>query len=177
MKKEESEGREEKPQTKFAESRNDEEQQRRKYIDSPLLLEYEMTQQMHNYYGRISWEIASILIAGSLVLVGFSLQSPLVTKEVFVGISVAVTLVMVMWGSLFRRITQLVDIHIARLLQIEEELHFHQFRYVHDAHEKRHVIIDDKCYDLSGFRGRHSVYLLMGSLIGAVWLIAILLWL
>ena len=167
----------ERPRNESAELGDDEEKQRKKYINSPLLLEYEMTQQMHNYYGRISWEIASILIAGSLAMVGFSLQSPLMTKELFIGISVAFTLVMTMWLSLFRRMNQLVEIHIARLLQIEKELHFHQHTYIQEAHQKRRVIIDGKCHDLSGLRGRYSVYLLAISLIGAIWLIALLLWL
>jgi len=170
----------EKLKTKSVESKRDEEQQRKKYINSPLLLEYEMTQQMHNHYGRINWEIASILVAGSLAIIGFSLQSPIITKKpvLFVGIAVAVTLIVFAWYLLFKRISQLADIHIARLLQIEKELNFHQHEYVHNANERGHLIIDGKCYELSGLRGRHSVYFLMFLLVVVVWVIAaILLWL
>lgn len=34
--------------------KDEEEKQRDKYKNSPLLLEYQMAQEMHNYYGKIS---------------------------------------------------------------------------------------------------------------------------
>lgn len=154
-----------------------EEEQRSKYKDSPLLLEYQMAQEMHNYYGKISWEIASILVAGSFALVGLSLQSQIIgqNKSLFIAVAVSVTILMAVMYFLFRRIAELVEIHVARLNQIEETLHFHQHRLVHEAHTKGFVTIEGEKHPLSSPRARNSVLILAVLNTLSVWLIAILL--
>lgn len=154
---------------------------RERYKNSPLLVEYEMAQQMHNYYGRMSWEIASILVAGSLATIGFSLQSAIIEKKplLYLVITITDSLIMFAWFLLFRRIARLVDIHVRRLIQIERELHFHQHEYIHEAHKKGYINIEDeygrKCYNLPSPRGRNSVYLLMLFLVLGIWSILIVL--
>lgn len=150
---------------------DEEEKQRKEYEKSPLLLEYEMAQEMHNYYGKISWEIISIFIAGSLALVGFSLQSPLITREGFIVVPITVTLVMIALYFLYNRIAQLVNIHLARLWQIEETLHFHQHRNVGKAHDDGCVMIGKKCYPLCKPRGGDSIKFLIFFIALSVWLI------
>lgn len=154
-----------------------EEEQRSKYKNSPLLIEYQMAQKMHNYYGKISWEIASILVAGSLALVGFSLQSEIIIQKKFpfIVIGAGVSILMLILYLFFRRISQLVEIHVARLIQIEETLHFHQHRLVHKAQKEGHVIIEGEDYSLSSPTGRNSVLCLCVLIASSVLLITILL--
>lgn len=153
-----------------------EEEQRKKYKNSPLLLEYQMAQEMHNYYGKISWEIASILVAGSLALEGFSLQSEMMmnNKSLFFAVAVVVTLLMLVLFFLFRRIANLVEIHVVRLNQIEETLHFHQHRLVHEAHGRGfYVNIYGEKKPLSRPQARNSVFCLIILITLSVWAIAI----
>ena len=100
-----------------------------------LLKEYELSQEMHNYYGHLTWQIGSILIGAGIT--GLAL----VPREIlpFLGMSTVtifgfmvafMALVFLLFMERYRRIT---FAHLARCREIEACLGMKQHRYVQKA--------------------------------------------
>jgi len=98
-----------------------------------LMKEYELSQEMHNYYGHLTWQIASILVGGSiagLALVISSRQTPKVMVSIF---ALAVTGGAFAFWLFMRRYGKIAEKHLERCREIEECLGMKQHSNVKEA--------------------------------------------
>jgi len=142
-----------------------------------LLKEYELSQSMHNYYGKIIWEIASIFIGGGLAAVGLvasRVQRPTIVVSL---IALAFTILMIGFYVMNRRWRELVEVHLSRCRQIEMLLGFRQHQLASMANAPSGVLINQGRYSkwirATFPSGWGTIQLLVIGLVGAVWIIAI----
>ena len=76
---------------------------------------------MHNYYGKIVWEIGSIFIGGGLAFIGFAASEPK-TYPFFGFFALAFTILMTGFYFMNKRWRDIAEIHLLRCRQIEDEL-------------------------------------------------------
>ena len=99
-----------------------------------LRLEYRLSQEMHNYYGKIQWQIGSILITASLAGFAFGIQQDLPHPQ-FVPLAIGLTLLLLMFFLIVRRHRWLGHIHLARCKEIEKILGMKQHTLESKANE------------------------------------------
>jgi hypothetical protein len=137
-----------------------------------LLKEYELSQSMHNYYGKIVWEIASIFIGGGLAGVGIiasRVERPTVIVSLF---AIAFTVLMVGFYFMVRRWRDLAEVHLSRCREIEIELGLLQHQYASRANDPSGVIVNGKWLRASFPSGWGTLRGLIIGLVVAVWIIA-----
>lgn len=114
---------------------------RREPRNEDLIKEYELSQEMHNYYGRIVWEIGSIFIGGGLAMVGLFATRIHRPSADFTFIALTFTILMSAFYFMVRRWRQISEIHLARCRQIEIILGLQQHELVKKANEPSGVWI------------------------------------
>jgi len=98
-----------------------------------FLKEYELSQDMHNYYGHLTWEIGSIIIGGSiagLALVISNQPRPSVVVSFFAIVVIGMAIAFFLFMRRYRNITKL---HLDRCIEIEERLGMKQHTKVKEA--------------------------------------------
>lgn len=100
-----------------------------------LRLEYQLSQQMHTYYGRIVWQIGAIFLPVVLGGFAFGIQSDL-EKNQFVLLAGFLTALLVFFLLSFIRLRWLAYVHIKRCEEIEPLLGIKQHTLQHQANEK-----------------------------------------
>ena len=99
-----------------------------------LMKEYGLSQDMHNYYGHLVWEIASILVGGSiagLALVVSYQPRPSMSVSFFAFAVIAMAIVFFL---VVRRYREITFVHLVRCREIEARIGFlQQHRYVQRA--------------------------------------------
>ena len=96
-----------------------------------LLVEYDCSQNMHNYYGRTIWEVFSIFFGGGLAAFGLVVsrsQSRPSVVPVFFALAFTVLMVGLYFAN--RRWREIAEVHLARCRQIEDELGLEQHSLV-----------------------------------------------
>lgn len=107
-----------------------------------LLVEYELSQQMHNYYGRIAWQIGAILLGGGTTAFGLVVSATAGELQSFLPLSFWILFAIMISGFLLitRRCRALSYIYLLRCMEIEEELGLRQQIYAEEA-GRREVLI------------------------------------
>lgn len=100
-----------------------------------LRLEYQLSQQMHTYYGRIVWQIGAIFLPVALAGFAFGMQSSL-EKGPFVLLAAFLTALLVFFLFSYIRLRWLAFVHIKRCEELEQELGMKQHTLQHRANEK-----------------------------------------
>ena len=111
--------------------------------DESLLKEYELSQKMHNYYGRIIWEIGSIFMGGGLAAIALIVSRATRPSVVPALASLAFTVLMACFYLIVRRFRNIAEVHLRRCRQIEKKLGLCQHRYVRLAARCNGITIDD----------------------------------
>ena len=88
--------------------------------DRILLKEWELAQQMHNYYGNITWQIGSILIAASILTLGFA--SDMNHAGFAIPLAYLSMVTVVTWALFALRNRIIWSRHIHRAREIEDYL-------------------------------------------------------
>jgi len=89
-----------------------------------LLVEYQLSQEMHNYYGKILWQIGAIFLGGSIGAFGIVVSESIGTMPTplplwFWVIQLTMTVGFILFHS---RLRNLAYIHLQRCIAIEKEL-------------------------------------------------------
>ena len=108
--------------------------------DQTLRQEYALSQAMHNYYGRITWEIGTIFLGGGLAAIGFALQARLQPMALIL-FAIAPSALFVAFLLLVRRYRVIAEIHLARCREIESSLGMWQHRYARQGNNPEGVLI------------------------------------
>jgi len=107
-----------------------------------LLEEYRRSQDMHNYYGRIVWQVAAIFIGGGLAALGLAASRENISREAVTILGGTFSFLMLIYYFLASRSSGMAEVHLARCREIEEELNMWQHRYAWEAsHDIRGVEI------------------------------------
>jgi hypothetical protein len=109
-------------------SRNKKEIDDQKPNHDSLLSEYQTAQEFALHADSIAWQIGSILIGGSLVLLPVLGNANIKPHIVFIGI-LLVNLILMCWLLFFQGQYQIKRFKLYRVCQIEEELHLKQNFY------------------------------------------------
>jgi len=103
---------------------------------------------MHNYYGKIVWQIGAILLGGGITGFGFAISQqlsdlPTLVPWLFWGILIAmiVGFLLIAW-----RCRALSYIYLLRCMEIEDELGLKQQIYAEEA-GRRSVLIRGNAVD------------------------------
>jgi len=114
-----------------------------------LLVEYQLSQEMHNYYGKITWQIGAIFLGGSIGAYGIVISETIGKMPTpLPGWFWVILLTMTLGFILFlRRFRGLAHIHLQRCIEIEEELGLKQHTYAEEA-SHRAILIRGKCQKL-----------------------------
>ena len=112
-------------------------------LDQLLLKEYELSQEMHNYYGRMIWEIGAIFIGGGTATIALIVSRVVAPSGTAALGSWAVTLLMIIYYLKVRRTRDIAEIHLRRCREIERELGLLQHRYVSRGGTPNGVTIND----------------------------------
>lgn len=104
-----------------------------------LRKEYELSQEMHNYYGRLTWQIGAILLGGGVAALGAatSTRDPIIAG-LFAIIFTVLDYSFYRFVGRYREITR---VHLARCRQIERSLGLQQHIYVEQAQTEAGVRI------------------------------------
>jgi len=135
-----------------------------------LLKEYELSQKMHNYYGRLTWEIGSILVGGSLAglaLVISNIPRPSSVASIF---TFAVAIMASIFCLIVRRYRDITRIHLVRCREIEACLGMKQHLYVEKAACKSFTVKrqdgeEEKIEKIEFLTGWDMVQILCGVLV------------
>lgn len=103
-----------------------------------LLKEYELAQDMHNYYGRITWEIASILLGGGVAALALAAPLP---KVIFAFFALGVSSFISAFYLLIRRHSRVAELHLVRCREIEATLGLGQ-----------HLLISEGVHHIGGVK-------------------------
>lgn len=107
-----------------------------------LMEEYRRSQDMHNYYGRLIWEMGAIFVGGGLAALGLAASREKILPEAIAAIGGTVSLLMLIFYFNVRRSREIAEVHLARCREVEEELDMWQHRYAWEAtHDIRGVEI------------------------------------
>lgn len=89
-----------------------------------LLVEYGLAQEMHNYYGRIVWQIGAILIGGGIAAFGLVVRESLNQIPTFMPsfFWLILTAMIIGFRSFASRYRHVSFAHICRCMEIEKEL-------------------------------------------------------
>ena len=109
-----------------------------------LLKEYELSQQMHNYYGRIVWEIGSIFVGGGLAMIGLIISRTSRPSSLPALAAITFTILMICFYLMIRRFRVIAEVHLRRCREIENELGLYQHRYVRLATYTEGIVIHDE---------------------------------
>ena len=104
-----------------------------------LRVEYELSQKMHNYYGKTLWEIGSIYLAASLAGFAFAIQQDL-PKHSFIPLISVLTVLLVSFLLTARRFRKFGFLHLSRCREIEEILGLKQHTYSHKAIDEKIIV-------------------------------------
>jgi len=98
-----------------------------------LLKEYELSQEMHNYYGHLTWEIASILIGGSIAGLALVISSHPQPRAIVSIFAIAVIGTASTFWFYMRRYRKITQVHLDRCREIETFLGMRQHTNVNEA--------------------------------------------
>jgi len=107
-----------------------------------LLKEYELSQEMHNYYGHLTWEIASIIIGGSIaglaLVISNQPRPPSIIVSIFAFVVTGMAIAFYYFMKRYREITKL---HLDRCIEIEKRLDclMKQHTKVKEADEEKKI--------------------------------------
>lgn len=102
-----------------------------------FLKEYELSQEMHNYYGRLTWEIGSIIVGGSIAGLAIVISRKPEPRFVTPIFAFAVSMMALIFLMIIRRYRVIAEVHLARCRQIEACLGMEQHIDVQKAGCKR----------------------------------------
>jgi len=104
-----------------------------------LRKEYELSQEMHNYYGRLTWQIGAILLGGGVtaLAIATSTANPII---VFL-VDMVFTILVYSFYRLVGRYREISWVHLARCREIERTLGLQQHTYVEQAQTEAGVKI------------------------------------
>jgi len=132
-----------------------------------LRLEYQLSQEMHMYYGRIVWQIGAIFLPVAFGGFALGIQQNL-AKEQFVFLALFITGLLLFFLLSYWRIRWLAFIHIKRCEEIEGKLGISQHSLQHKANDKT-ITIGDKKIKPQLFSGVHINSIIPIALIAIVW--------
>ena len=142
-----------------------------------LIKEYECSQKMHNYYGKLIWEIGGILIGGGLAFVGIVVSRSIEFHPTY-SVSLAAIVFTILMSTFFlslRRWREIAEIHLNRCREIEGIFSLYgQHQQVKDANKLEGLKIEglEKPIVAPKPSGWASIKILITSLIIVVWIIA-----
>ena len=123
-----------------------------KPTDDSLLTEYKLAQEMHTYYGKVLWQLGSILLGAGLAGFFYSIQLKL-SAEQFLAITIGLSGLIISFILSFIRHRDLAHFYISCCREIEKELQLkvkqHTLKYAIDKGL-------DEC-DLSKKKEEHTV--------------------
>lgn len=140
-----------------------------------LRKEYELSQEMHNYYGRLTWQIAAIFLGGGITGLGVVVSTG---RPILVLLfTIAFTVLVYSFYLFARRNGNLAEVHLARCRQIERILELRQHTYARQANEPRGVTIEGEPEPIIARHptGWRVVKILCASLITIAWMIVVVL--
>lgn len=119
-----------------------------------LLVEYKLAQQMHNYYGKIAWQIGAILLGGSTTAFGLIVSETMNELPTWFPFLFWLILATMIGGFLWiaKRCRALSYLYLQRCMEIEDELGLRQHIYAEEAH-RRPILIRGKYRKLPGPSG------------------------
>ena len=103
-----------------------------------LRMEYKLSQEMHNYYGRLTWQIGTIFLGGGVTGLGVAIQAG---RPVIVFAAVVFTILVGSFYLVVRRYRQLAEVHLARCREIEDTLRLRQHGYAKQATKPEGVVV------------------------------------
>lgn len=98
-----------------------------------LLKEYELSQEMHNFYANQLWQIASILIGGSITGLAILISSQPRPSTIISGFALPITFMAFILLLTARRFKAITFAHLVRCREIEARLEMKQHIYVDRA--------------------------------------------
>jgi hypothetical protein len=129
---------------------------------------------MHNYYGKITWEIGAIFLGGTLAGFGFGLQAEL-SQIGFTLLIVPLTVLLWSFGHLIRRYRVLALSHLIRCREIEKELGLSQHIKAHETHESG-IEIDGKIEQAARPTGWATIKIIVIIVLVTFWIAVVAKW-
>lgn len=104
-----------------------------------LRKEYELSQEMHNYYGRLTWQIGVILLGGGVAALGAATTT--VNPIIVFLVDIVFTILVYSFYRFIGRYREITRVHLARCREIERTLGLRQHTYVEQAQTNAGVTI------------------------------------
>jgi len=130
---------------------------------------------MHNYYSKITWQIAAIFLGGGITGLGVVVSTG---RPILVLLfTIAFTILVYSFYLFTRRNGRLAEVHLARCRQIERILELRQHTYARQANEPRGATIEGEPEPIIAKlpSGWSVVKILCASLITIAWIIVVVL--
>ena len=95
--------------------------------------EYELSQEMHNYYGHLTWQIGSIIIGGSTAGLAIVISNQPRPSGIVSSFAIVVIVMAFAFYLFMRRYREITEVHLARCREIEASLGMKQHTKVKEA--------------------------------------------
>ena len=136
-----------------------------------LMKEYALSQGMHNYYGRLTWQIGTIFLGGGVAGLGYAIGTE--RSEIILFATLVFTILIGSFYLFSGRNGKLALVHLARCREIEGKLGLRQHIDAGFASKPEGVMIQGKPYRAPLPSGWQIVKVLSLSLIILAWMITL----